>query len=240
MTRVADVMTRGVRTVAPSDTVAMAARLMEEMDVGSLPVCDDDEGLVGIVTDRDIVVRAVAHGRAADATRLEDVMTPDPQACFEDQPVEEVSQSMRDAQVRRMPVIDRDHHVIGVVSLGDLAVKHDEGNAEGEPSAPASRPPTSTMQQLMEHPAGTMVGAAAGVAAGLVSGIAAGPVGSLAGAVVGGAMGAVAGSQPAASSAGTPETQSVAGEEDPDASMGTPETRRSLQQEQEASKPRGP
>jgi CBS domain-containing protein len=147
MTRVADVMTRSVRTVAPSDTVALAARLMEEMDVGSLPVCEGDE-LVGIVTDRDIVVRAVAHDRPINQTQLAEVMTRDPQACFEEQAVEEVIDSMRESQVRRLPVVDQQRHVVGVVSLGDLAVKHDEAEAgdaleaisePAEPAAPASK-----------------------------------------------------------------------------------------------------
>lgn len=143
MTRIADVMTRNVRTLSPSDKVVIAAKLMAEMDVGSLPVCDADR-LVGIVTDRDIVLRAVASGRAVDDTSLDEVMTRDPQACTEDQPVEDVLESMRDAQVRRMPVVDAERHVVGLVSLGDLAVKHDQGEAgdalEGisEPAEPAT------------------------------------------------------------------------------------------------------
>jgi CBS domain-containing protein len=143
MTRIADVMTRNVRTVSPADNVVIAARLMAEMDVGSLPVCVDDQ-LVGIVTDRDIVLRAVASGRGVDSTTLDDVMTRDPLACTEDQTLEEVLAWMGDAQVRRLPVVDGHRHVVGLVSLGDLAVKHDQGEAGdalesiSEPAEPAT------------------------------------------------------------------------------------------------------
>jgi CBS domain-containing protein len=146
MTQIADVMTRGVRTLSPRDSVVHAARTMEEMDVGVIPVCDGDR-LVGMVTDRDIVLRAVARNRADDNTLLDDVMTPGPCWCFEDQPVEEVVEAMRDAQLRRMPVVDRNEQLVGIVSLGDLAVKADIVQAGealeeiSEPAAPA-RPAT--------------------------------------------------------------------------------------------------
>lgn len=142
MTQIADVMTRGVRTLSPGDSVVHAARTMEEMDVGAIPVCDGDR-LVGMVTDRDIVLRAVARNRADDNTRLDDVMTPGPCWCFEDQSVEEVVEAMRDAQLRRMPVVDRNEQLVGIVSLGDLAVKADITQAGealeeiSEPAAPA-------------------------------------------------------------------------------------------------------
>ena len=142
MTQIADVMTRGVRTLSPSDSVVLAAQTMEEMDVGAIPVCDGDQ-LVGMVTDRDIVLRAVAHNRANEATTLDDVMTAEPQWCYEDQSVDEVIETMREAQLRRMPVVDRTRQLVGIVSLGDLAVKADEGMAGAaleqisEPAAPA-------------------------------------------------------------------------------------------------------
>ncbi len=142
MTQIADVMTRGVRTLSPSDSVVLAAQTMEEMDVGAIPVCDGDQ-LVGMVTDRDIVLRAVARNRANEATTLDDVMTTGPQWCYEDQSVDEVVETMREAQLRRMPVVDRTRQLVGIVSLGDLAVKADEGMAGealeqiSEPAAPA-------------------------------------------------------------------------------------------------------
>src|SRR5262245_20428791 len=110
MTQVADVMTRGVRSLAPEDTVLLAAQAMQELDVGVIPVCRDSM-LVGIVTDRDIVVRGVAQ-RGVDAnTRIDAVMSRQPCWCFEDQPIEDLMAHMRHSQVRRVPVIDRNNRL---------------------------------------------------------------------------------------------------------------------------------
>lgn len=125
MPQISEVMTRGVQTLAPHDTVVRAARAMQELDVGSIPVCDG-ERLVGIVTDRDIVLRAVAEDRSNTDTRLDAVMSPEICWCYDDQSVDEVMQTMRDEQLRRIPVVDRDKHLVGIVSLGDLAVQVDE------------------------------------------------------------------------------------------------------------------
>jgi len=125
MTHVSDVMTRGVRSLSPRDSVVMAAQAMQELDVGAIPVCNEDR-LVGIVTDRDLVVRALAQARLDERTPIDDVMSRQPLWCFEDQPVEDVMAYMRESQVRRVPVIDHDNHLVGMVSLGDLAVKGDE------------------------------------------------------------------------------------------------------------------
>jgi CBS domain-containing protein len=127
-THVSDVMTRGVRALSPKDTVVMAAQAMQELDVGAIPVCND-ERLVGIVTDRDLVLRGVAQARLDGNTLIDDVMSRQPLWCFEDQPVEDVLAYMRKAQVRRVPVIDRENRLVGMVSLGDLAVKGDEDQA---------------------------------------------------------------------------------------------------------------
>jgi CBS domain-containing protein len=120
MTQVADVMTRGVRTMSPSDTMQLAAKAMDELNVGVVPVCDG-ERLVGMVTDRDIAVRGVAHGCSATSTRLNEVMTKDPLWCFDDEPLEQAMEKMRDAQVRRLPVVDHDRHLVGILSMGDIA-----------------------------------------------------------------------------------------------------------------------
>jgi CBS domain-containing protein len=125
MKQVSDVMTRGVRTLGPNDTLVMAAQAMQELDVGAIPVCRGEQ-LIGVVTDRDIVLRGIAQGRPADGTRLDDIMSRDPQWCFDDQPVEEALEQMRDAQIRRLPVVDHDQHLVGILSLGDVAVKADE------------------------------------------------------------------------------------------------------------------
>ncbi len=140
-THVSDVMTRGVRALSPKDTVVMAAQAMQELDVGAIPVCND-ERLVGIVTDRDLVLRGVAQARFDGNTPIDDVMSRQPLWCFEDQPVDDVLAYMRKAQVRRLPVIDRENRLVGMVSLGDLAVKGDQDQAGSalrsisEPSKP--------------------------------------------------------------------------------------------------------
>lgn len=128
MTQVSDVMTRGVRSLSPKDSVVMAARAMQELDVGSIPVCNE-ERLVGIVTDRDLVLRGIAQDRLGADTPIDDVMTRQPLWCFEDQPIEDVAACMRKSQVRRVPVIDRENQLVGMVSLGDLAVKGDQEQA---------------------------------------------------------------------------------------------------------------
>jgi CBS domain-containing protein len=139
MTIVRDLMTRGVRTLSPSDTAVFAAQAMAELDVGSVPVCDGQR-LVGVVTDRDLTIRCLAQGRDAESTRLEEVMSPDVQWCYEEQSVEEAAQLMRDAQIRRLPIVDHDRKLVGVISLGDLAAKgdaHDASEALRDISTPS-------------------------------------------------------------------------------------------------------
>jgi CBS domain-containing protein len=120
MTQVADVMTRGVRSMSPDDTMQLAAQAMDELNVGVVPVCDGDR-LCGMVTDRDIAIRGVAQGRRPESTPLRDVMSSDPLWCLEDEPLEKAIDQMRDAQVRRLPVVDRDRHLVGILSLGDVS-----------------------------------------------------------------------------------------------------------------------
>jgi CBS domain-containing protein len=129
MTQVADVMTRGVRAMTPSDSVQLAAKAMDELNVGVIPVCDDDR-VVGMVTDRDIVLRAVALDMTASATPLSEVMTELVQSCYEDQPLDEVVQRMERAQIRRIPVLDRQERLVGLLSLGDVATRGDPAGAE--------------------------------------------------------------------------------------------------------------
>jgi CBS domain-containing protein len=119
--RVEKIMTRGVECVGPDATLEEAARRMRDLDVGPLPVCDGDR-LAGILTDRDIVIRAVAVGRDPKRTKVEEVMTPGILYVFEDQSVEEATDLMRQNQVRRIVVLDRNKKLVGIVSLGDLAV----------------------------------------------------------------------------------------------------------------------
>jgi CBS domain-containing protein len=115
-----DIMTRNVECVWPDDTLQEAALRMKELDVGPMPVCDYDR-VVGMLTDRDITVRAVAEGRDPRSTRVRDVMTRNVVSCSEDDAVEEAARLMQERQIRRLLVLDRDKRLIGIVSLGDLA-----------------------------------------------------------------------------------------------------------------------
>ena len=121
--QVRDVMTHEVRLVHPSDTIEQAASMMAEIDAGLLPVTDGDR-MIGMISDRDIAVRAVARGLGPD-TKVSDVMTGEVKYCFEDEESEEVAQNMGDIQVRRLPVVDRNKRLVGIVSLGDIAGTHD-------------------------------------------------------------------------------------------------------------------
>jgi CBS domain-containing protein len=124
--KVSKIMSRDVRLLSPHQTVLEAAKMMAEIDSGALPVGEDDR-LVGMVTDRDIVIRAVAQGKPVN-TKVSDVMSKELLYCFDTDEVEEVSRNMGKAQVRRLAVINKDKRLVGIVSLGDLARKDDATN----------------------------------------------------------------------------------------------------------------
>jgi CBS domain-containing protein len=109
-----------VEVVQPDDTLQRAAEKMKDLDVGSMPVCEGRH-LVGMLTDRDITIRATAQGADPTKTPVADVMTPDVLYCFEDQEVEEAAGIMQENQVRRLCVLNEDHELVGIVSLGELA-----------------------------------------------------------------------------------------------------------------------
>lgn len=111
-----------MQVVRPDESLQRAAQVMDELNVGSLPVCDRT-GLVGMITDRDITVRAMAAGLPAH-TQVSDVMTDHARWCTSEQTVQEAMQQMADVQIRRLPVVDSEHQVVGIVSLGDLAMRH--------------------------------------------------------------------------------------------------------------------
>jgi len=117
-----DLMTKGVECVSPEDTLEVAARKMKSLDVGPMPVCDHDR-VVGMLTDRDIVVRAVAEGKDTRTARVREAMTVEVIYCFEDNDTEDVAKLMEDHLVRRVLVMNRDKRLVGIVSLGDLATE---------------------------------------------------------------------------------------------------------------------
>lgn len=125
--KVSDVMTRNVQTVRPDEPVQQAASFMLTADAGSIPVTDGDR-LIGMITDRDIAVRGVAKGYGPD-TPVRELMTDDIVSARADDDVEEVATKMSQAQVRRLPVIDDNERLCGIVSLGDLAREADDESA---------------------------------------------------------------------------------------------------------------
>lgn len=127
MQLISEIMTRDVTSVAPEDTIRRAAELMDDLNIGVLPVCNGEK-LVGMITDRDITVRATAQGMDPEATTIGDVMTGDVSCCYDDQAVDEVMEQMASSQIRRLPVIDHNtEKLVGIVSLGDVATKHSAG-----------------------------------------------------------------------------------------------------------------
>ncbi len=123
MTTIAEVMTPDVTVVSPQDSIQKAAKMMAEWNVGALPVCDGKK-LVGMLTDRDIAIRAVPTGKAPADIRVADIMSKEVRWCFSDQQMGEVLQEMGDEQIRRIPVLSRNSmELIGIVSLGDFAAR---------------------------------------------------------------------------------------------------------------------
>lgn len=127
--KVSEAMTVEVQLCTPEDTLQDVAEAMMVLNVGFLPVTDSDR-LVGTVTDRDIAVRGVARGLGPD-TLVRDVMTQDIKYCFEDQDIDDVTRNMGEIQVRRLPVVNKDKQLVGIITLGDIAIcKPGDGTAE--------------------------------------------------------------------------------------------------------------
>lgn len=120
MQAISEIMTRDVSVISPEDNVKHAAEMMRDQDIGSLPVCNGKR-LVGMLTDRDITIRAVASGKSPADIPVQEAMSEQILWCFEDQTIGEVLQQMGQQQVRRIPVINRNMELVGLVSLGDLA-----------------------------------------------------------------------------------------------------------------------
>ena len=119
---VKEIMTRRVECVRPDATLQEAARKMRDLDVGPLPVCGDDDRLAGVLTDRDITVRATADGRDPTRTPVREAMTPDVVYVFEDQDARDAADTMAAHQIRRVLVMNRDKRLVGIVSMADIAV----------------------------------------------------------------------------------------------------------------------
>jgi len=118
--RVSEAMTREVRVATPGQSIRDAAKMMDECDAGIMPVGENDR-LVGMISDRDIAIRAVAQGKGPD-TPVRDVMSTEKVLyCYEDEDLAHVAQNMSEQQVRRLPVVNRDKRLVGIVSLGDMA-----------------------------------------------------------------------------------------------------------------------
>ncbi|HZT89305.1 MAG TPA: CBS domain-containing protein [Stellaceae bacterium] len=120
--KIKEIMTPDVEVAAPDDTVRTAAQLMADTGAGVLPVCDG-ERLVGMITDRDIAVRAVAEGKSPDQCQVRDVMTEEVQYALEDDDVAAVAHAMSEWQVRRLPILNARKELVGIVSIGDLALE---------------------------------------------------------------------------------------------------------------------
>jgi CBS domain-containing protein len=134
-----DLMTENVEVITPDTSLEQAARKMRDLDVGVLPVCDG-ERLLGMLSDRDLIIRATAEGRDPKSTPVRESMTPEIVYCFEDQEASEAEQLMSERQIRRLAVLDHDKRLVGIVSLGDLATKTDKTRAVGKTLEKVSEP----------------------------------------------------------------------------------------------------
>jgi CBS domain-containing protein len=173
MQMISEVMTRDVMFVSPQESLQRAAQMMDDLNVGVLPVCDG-ERLVGMITDRDITVRSTSAGAAPENTHVEDAMSSDVRWCFEDQSLDEVMQQMGSVQIRRVPVVSHDdaHRLVGIVALGDLATKPRDEAAKQEVEQVVekvswpSEPDRSAQPQGADFKASGPAGGAAAAAAG--------------------------------------------------------------------------
>lgn len=142
--RVSEAMSRDVHICTPGSSIKDCARMMAEIDAGSMPVGENDR-LIGMITDRDIAVRAVGAGKGPD-TPVRDVMSTDVKYCYEDEDLDHVAKNMADIRVRRLPVVNREKRLVGIVALGDLAVKEKKAAAKAvtgvsQPGGPHSQGP---------------------------------------------------------------------------------------------------
>ena len=141
--QVKDVMTRGAEVVRPDATLQEAANKMRSLDIGPLPVCDGDK-VIGMLTDRDITVRATAEGLDPKQTRVREVMSKELITCLEDQDVKEAAELMQSKQIRRVPILNKDKRLVGMLSLGDLAHRSQDSKLAGKTLEEVSTPGKSS------------------------------------------------------------------------------------------------
>lgn len=128
--QVKDIMTRKVETAGIDTPLSNAAEKMRTFNIGLLPVCDGDK-LVGTISDRDITVRATANNLHPEQLRCQDIMTAEAVFCFEDQDVDEARQLMQANKIRRLPVVNRQHHLVGMIALSDIAIGTGDAKSAG-------------------------------------------------------------------------------------------------------------
>jgi CBS domain-containing protein len=133
--QIREIMTRDVDVIPPSASIRDAAAKMKELDVGVIPVCDGEK-LQGMLTDRDIAIRAVAEDRDPSQTPVSEVMSTEIAYCFEDESLEQAANLMESKQIRRLPIVDRNKQLIGIISLGDISVRT-EGSRQKDLAAEA-------------------------------------------------------------------------------------------------------
>ena len=138
MQKLKDLMSRDVKVISPDMSIREAAKQMRDGDFGMLPVGENDR-MIGTISDRDIAIRAVAEGKGAD-TKVRDVMSDGIAWAYEDDSVEEAVKIMSERQVRRLPVVDRDKRLVGIVALGDLAVQSSEIRPAAQALSEISKP----------------------------------------------------------------------------------------------------
>jgi len=139
MQKLKEVMTTDVEVISPNATLREVADKMKSIDAGAIPVCDKDR-LVGIITDRDIVLRALASGNDLNKMYAHDVMTSPIVYCFEDEDVSEAAHIMEEKQIRRLVVLNQNKRLVGIVSLGDIAVKSGSDQLSGQVLEKVSEP----------------------------------------------------------------------------------------------------
>ena len=138
MHQLKELMSRDVKVIGPDMTIAEAAKAMRDGDFGMMPVGENDR-MIGTISDRDIAIRAIAEGKDA-ATKVRDVMSTGVAWAYEDDSVEQAAKTMSERQVRRLPVVNRDKRLVGIVALGDFAVERSEIKPAAEALSEISKP----------------------------------------------------------------------------------------------------